>query len=940
MNNNIYLAPGREELQKELELASIDIAKQARISEVKRFHADAVPHASLGRMTSEMVESIAAGIESTISNSSNPDEDMPAYIEWTPVLASIDYTQLAVVALLHLYRFSFMGEEDSMSCAAYASAVGEQVRNETLFSHIQNSDEKLADRFCKVQTYKTTNQRWSDLTDEVLRELTGITDSDVSHEELITKLQDIKKLELEETLDALEKNWKSTKQSWGRLRSAAARLLTSDGSWDTATTIKIGAALIKIAIDSCEVMIGENKVRVFDSNLNYATSNKSLYSFRLNDAVIEEMRMTELAWVHRAQGFPIFVVPPRPMIDYIDRPEQWTPFWHKDSLPIGIMKSSLHGAHGSGEEGAANLSEDFIREIDKLASTAWRINIPVYRVMKETWRLQKEMESNLDAPLKGLVDSLPTTVKLDNQRLRQSNNSKLQSWESLLDIATEYCHLQPLYFPYQTDFRGRLYALPSPLSFQGADPAKGVLEFFEGTEYGDDGYEWMLLHAANSLGKDKGPFSQRRQYVLDHKEEIRTVAGNPLWKGNQNFWGALESPWQALAAIMELARYWDWVDAGKDGRQFVGHVPVALDGACNGCQHLAAFTRDEVAGNRVHLTREAADTDLYTSHADAMLEVVKHDAEQWRQWMWTNPEDAWITKTFDNGGTKTEYTAAAPLPGSNRTNGNHAEFWLDKLSRSLVKTPVMTKPYGVTNEGIIEQLRKNGHELQLFSEEDPTVRAKCSYLGQACTKAFGTSLRGPDEAMHFFRELASYLTSIGEKLVWTTPVGNVIQQWYPKTKEKRVSTLLASITLQVVTDSGKSTSQKAKSSSSPNIIHSFDASHMAMTFALMDDSCPRGAVHDSFAVPAGQAKELSVAVRQAWLNIYNPDIDYFTNLINETEERLGQLLPDRFHAYTDERVELTEAEVKKQKRKTEPGLLPRFGSLDLNEIMDSECFFG
>lgn len=60
-----------------------------------------------------------------------------------------------------------------------------------------------------------------------------------------------------------------------------------------------------------------------------------------------------------------------------------------------------------------------------------------------------------------------------------------------------------MYFPFNMDFRGRVYPIPPHLNHMGADVCRGLLTFGFGKPLGERGLWWLKVHLANLMGKDK-----------------------------------------------------------------------------------------------------------------------------------------------------------------------------------------------------------------------------------------------------------------------------------------------------------------------------------------------------------------------------------------------------------------------------------------------------
>src|SRR5690606_34581180 len=138
-------------------------------------------------------------------------------------------------------------------------------------------------------------------------------------------------------------------------------------------------------------------------------------------------------------------------------------------------------------------------------------------------------------------------------------------------VAKKFVEYDAIYFPHNLDFRGRAYPLPPLLSPQGDDQAKSLLTFSRGEPLGDDGAFWLAVHLANTFGVDKVSFEDRVAWVEEHEEQILDSALSPL--DGQRFWTDADSPWCALAACFE------WLGYKYHGKDYVSHLPIALDGS-------------------------------------------------------------------------------------------------------------------------------------------------------------------------------------------------------------------------------------------------------------------------------------------------------------------------------------------------------------------------
>ncbi|CAM9586380.1 unnamed protein product, partial [Hapterophycus canaliculatus] len=88
-----------------------------------------------------------------------------------------------------------------------------------------------------------------------------------------------------------------------------------------------------------------------------------------------------------------------------------------------------------------------------------------------------------------------------------------------MSIAEEFRD-QVIYFPYNMDFRGRTYPIPPNLNILGSDFSRGVLVFDEAKPLGERGLYWLKVHLANLFGEDKVSFDDRVAFVEQHLDQV------------------------------------------------------------------------------------------------------------------------------------------------------------------------------------------------------------------------------------------------------------------------------------------------------------------------------------------------------------------------------------------------------------------------------------
>lgn len=181
--------------------------------------------------------------------------------------------------------------------------------------------------------------------------------------------------------------------------------------------------------------------------------------------------------------------------------------------------------------------------------------------------------------------------------------------------AAEVASCASIWFAYYADFRGRLYSRASGINPQGSDIEKGLLRFAVGKPLRSPSAEfWFKVHGANKFGIDKVSLGERITWVDKHHENLLDIAADPL---RNRTWADADCPVQFLAWVLEYA---EW---HRYGKAFESHLPVSLDGSCNGLQNFSALLRDSVGGLETNLVPGDSPRDLYTAVAKKTTELLE-----------------------------------------------------------------------------------------------------------------------------------------------------------------------------------------------------------------------------------------------------------------------------------------------------------------------------
>ncbi len=400
--------------------------------------------------------------------------------------------------------------------------------------------------------------------------------------------------------------------------------------------------------------------------------------------------------------------------------------------------------------------------------------------------------------------------------------------------ATFFRDYPELYFVYFADSRGRMYPMTQGISPQGSDLQKALLRFAKGKPLETEAsLRWFHIHGANKWGFDKATLSERFMWAHERRELWLHIAADPI---NHREWTEADSPLQFLAWVLEYAQ---WVQSPET---FVSHLPVSMDGSCNGLQNLSAMLRDEVGGEATNLTKNTTMQDIYRKVADASLLRLKEMVL----------EDAAL-------------------------DGIRQRWIAHGVARGVVKRAVMTTPYGVTarsaTDYVIEDYLKKVENP--FSKEE--YRHAAAVLMKAVWPAIGDVVVKGRQCMDWLRKSAriiaqTFMPDEDPVIWWTTPSGFIASQAYYEMDVHRINTKLAGCAkIRVLTENDTPAVSEHASGMAPNFVHSMDASHLHLVAAAAGDSGRIDAlamIHDDFGTHAADAELLFSLIRSKFVEMY------------------------------------------------------------------------
>ena len=498
-------------------------------------------------------------------------------------------------------------------------------------------------------------------------------------------------------------------------------------------------------------------------------------------------------------------------------------------------------------------SKDAIAALNTIQRTAWDINEEVYGFLLRNPQLAPQIP--LQKPQRLPKEMWETLSEKDQATARQqfqdesarfvSQNSKAITFRRQMLHAQEL-RGQPFWQPHSFDFRGRLYPSNQMLTNQGDDISKALIRFYNGTQLGDNGLDALKIHAANCFGKDKLSLAERMRFVDTLEDRIVNFDDDKVALA---LCAQADEPASFYAAAMEIRRALQ----SPDHTKFVSHLPIAVDGTCNGLQILSLLGKDQVGAEKTNCTSAPTRKDLYIEVARSVQLI--------------------ITSILSDNTSSTELKAVASTWNSLMCNENKA--------RKVVKRAVMTTAYGVTREGIREQLVADRHcdslaipQTSEFEGLTP-IQARhklAGYMRDWIVQARVAVVVEAVKIMDYFREVATVLAKEQRSLTWKTPDGCLVEQKYVVLKDTPVRTF-DNWMRRLRRPTNKIQPSKMAGAAAPNIVHSLDATmcRMVANRLAQEGITEMAFVHDSYAVHARHLKRLNDIIREVGVELFNGD---------------------------------------------------------------------
>ena len=494
------------------------------------------------------------------------------------------------------------------------------------------------------------------------------------------------------------------------------------------------------------------------------------------------------------------------------------------------------------------LNAPFIKAIDKLQATRWLVNPDVHEAILQQW----------DSFIK--VEEFKGEDEKENDKLYQRQASKNREVKEVMAIAAKWLGTE-FSFYLDADYRGRLYYSEPFFNFQGSDIARGQLMFAKGRLFDSTASFWLGVHTAcaynQSYGIDEIPDWVTTDYCSAlEEEELDTISVDKMTLEDRAMWTQQnidviveagkrkEFMHEAEKSISFLACCIEWYKYSQSKGDFYTRLPIPIDGANNGWQHLGAMSKDDKTGKLVGLVPTEVQNDFY-------VQVAKRLTQRMPEWF------------------------------------EERQIPMKHIRKGIAKRGAMTRAYSCGQKKMSESMYSDCYQFG-FTEEYNISTWDCDELSSQVIRAIQEVCPGPLDTMRYLQRLADqeianwardYGTDRGKGIEWLTPSGfPVVYECY-RTRPVKVdcygfATPTGEIRFKhVIREKTDIPDRRGfMCGISPNFVHSMDASHMALVVAGWEGSF--GAVHDSFSTHACDVEELMTTTRKEFVKIYDKENFY------------------------------------------------------------------
>lgn len=607
------------------------------------------------------------------------------------------------------------------------------------------------------------------------------------------------------------------------LRAAIRHSAVSSSSWPTSLALRVGRTLLELLIESTDLVEIEERIQ---------TAGKTIRRILTIHATDRAIQWIAKSHEEHERLHPLWM----PMRQ---EPLEWFGLFEGGYCTDMLIKRPLVKFQRRKHLRLAT-NYDWVKVsecVNLLQRTKWAVNEPVLDVLHHYW------DNSLRGPgLPSREDyEIPPKPDMTNETLKNEWRAKAaEAYQANATMRGQRVSIartamvadryrgHPFWYPMKTDWRGRVYPIPTFMTPQGDDIARGLLQFHKREH--DPNLSWFKIHGANCYGV-KGSFEERIAWADLNWAEFDDISRDPF---EYTSWHEADEPWQFLAFCMEVPR----VELGYT------HLPCGMDATNSGLQIFSMLTRDATLAKATNVLPSDEPQDIYQVVAD------------------------YVTRRLEEDLLLAEY-------------GFHARALLNLFSgqipRRITKRPVMVLPYGARQWSCMryvrEALEKEDYESVGITKTHRAAKYLSRHVWDGIEATCGPAIR----CMDWLQEIAKRMTAEGRMIEWTVPgTGFHVFQEYTKMQRKDIRTVIGH---RVRWSSMKQGSDSLShidqvDGISPNFVHSLDAAVLMLTAKKLSQRGVQdvAVVHDSFSTHSTNAPLLASTLREVSREVFDRDI--------------------------------------------------------------------
>ena len=569
----------------------------------------------------------------------------------------------------------------------------------------------------------------------------------------------------------------------------------------------------------------------------------------------------------------------------VEKPLEWNNPWiggyaSLEWKPRPLVKSRSKAYQ---ESLSTSLSSDVYSSVNFIQNTPWAIDPITLELVKDCWKEGISLDG-LPPSLDEQLPTKPTDINTNDDARRQWRKAAAkihflnESYESQRLLTLKALFIGDK----MKDFKSLWF--PHQLDFRGRGYPLPLFLQPQGVSYAKS-----MLRFANGkpLHSDADQFplyiQVANKFGLDKDPLQKRVA----WvEGNRaTIEQIARDPW-ANRLWLEADEPFAFAAACRElnglwqhGKGFVSRLPISMDATTQGLQIYSMLLRDPIAALATNVLPSDCPSDPYRFVAEAVIERLKKSEDP-----------------------------MAPLL---------LRFGID---RNTTKRQTMTLPYGLTMHSCINYTREWLEDKMRKTGENPfglETYKPIAFLGKIIWESIDDVVGSAKRGMDFIRGCIGVLIDNDVTPHWMTPIGFPVRMRYENYDTITVSTRIGAKAkvLSLRQDNGLQSKRKALNGGPANYIHSLDGFGGLLGHTI--NMCAAngiqnlGAVHDQILCLSADYMTTASCVRHATVDIFSRD------LLQEFRQGLLTYLPSS----------CTIPEV------------PKYGSLDISKVKDSDYYF-